>query len=238
MDFKQWYPKDFILALSNTLTEEEVTVFLQKPGSSPRFVYGILMLPTVLKYYIDMDQAVEIDKSMTQATLFGYQLYQFTESSPPVIARSPDPQAAVDGMLIFNLNEQQRNSIYEFEGGLMNLVSTQVEICEKDYRGVRNLRSVEAGTFAWESSKDGLISTKTTSWGLDGFLNSPFYGNIDRAQCRTSLEPSAPSGVSRLPRVSSAVEGRRRGRGSTSSLLRRYRASLTSIYEGSEAHGK
>ncbi|RJE22388.1 AIG2-like family [Aspergillus sclerotialis] len=234
MDFKQWYPKDFILALSNTLTEKEVTLFLQKPGSSPRFVYGILMLPTVLKYYIDMDQAVEIDKSMTQATLFGYQLYQFADSSPPVIVRSSDPKAVVDGMLIFNLNERQRNSIYELEGGLMDLVSAQVEICEEDCRGERNLRSVEAGTFAWENSKEGLISTKTTSWGIDGFLNSPFYENIDRAQRRTSLESSAPGGVCRPARMLSAVERGRRG--STSSLLRRYRASLTSIYEGSETH--
>lgn len=237
MEFKPWYPKDFMLALSNTFTEEEVTLFLKKPGSSPRFVYGILMFPTVLKYYIDMDQAVEIDKSMTQATLFGYQLHQFAESSPPVMARSSDPDAAVDGMLIFNLSERQRNSIYELEGGLVNLVSVQVEICEKDRRGARNLRSVEAGAFAWESSKEGLISTKTTAWGMDLFLKSSFYQNIDRAQSRASLELfNLAHGAYQPLRMPSAMGTSRRS--STSSTLQRYQASLTSIHEEREAHNK
>src|SRR5205809_734817 len=77
----------------------------RKPGCSPRFVYGILMLPTVLKYYLDAKQTSDIDKSMTQASLFGYKLYQFSESSPPVICKSSDPQATVEGILIFDLDE-------------------------------------------------------------------------------------------------------------------------------------
>lgn len=38
MEPKPWYPKDFTQALSNTLSEEEVSQHLQKPGSAPRFV--------------------------------------------------------------------------------------------------------------------------------------------------------------------------------------------------------
>lgn len=74
MESKSLYPADFGHALSNTLSENEVITFLRKPGCSPRFVYGILMLPTVLKYFIDMDQRVDIEWNMTQATLFGYRL--------------------------------------------------------------------------------------------------------------------------------------------------------------------
>lgn len=118
MDFKPWYPQDFIRTLSNTLTEKKVSQWLKKPGSSPRFVYGVLMLPAVLKYYIDEDAAVQIEQSMTQATLFGYKLYQLAESSPPAIAQSSDLGATVDGILVFNLTDRQRNSIYELEGGV------------------------------------------------------------------------------------------------------------------------
>lgn len=235
MNFKPWSPKDFLLALSNTLTEEDVTLLLKRPGSSPRFVYGVLMLPTILKYYIDMDQAADIDKSMTQATLFGYQLYQFAESSPPFIARSSDPEAAVDGMLIFNLSERQRHSIYELEGGLMNLVSAQVEICEKDHRGVRYLRSIEAGAFAWENSNEGLICTKTTAWKMDSFLESSLYKNVDLAQRRASLELSEFARGSSEPLRMPSPAGRSR-RSSTNSTIQRYRASLARIHEESEAH--
>lgn len=78
MEFNSSYPQDFIQVLANSLTEETVNNYLQKPHCGPRFVYGPLMLPTVLKYYIGTDQSVDLGKNMTPATLFGYKLYQYS----------------------------------------------------------------------------------------------------------------------------------------------------------------
>ncbi|KAL1987396.1 hypothetical protein VTN96DRAFT_4112 [Rasamsonia emersonii] len=194
MEIKPWYPADYRLAMSNTFSEEEVNYFLRKPGCTPRFVYGVLMLPTALKYYIDMDQRIDIAQNMTQATLFGYQLYAFAESSPPVIAPSSNPRASVEGMLVFNLNEVQRNAIYQFETGLMDLVSVEVEICQRDARNIRSLRTIEpVGTFAWRGSADGLIPLRRAAWQVDDFLRSTFYRHIERSQRASWTAPSSLS---------------------------------------------
>ncbi|KAJ5947320.1 hypothetical protein N7466_000335 [Penicillium verhagenii] len=157
------------------MSEKDVSRFLKRPGSSPRFVYGVLMLPTVLKYYIGMEQRCEIHNSMTQATISGYQLHQYAESSSPVITPSSDPKAIVEGMLIFNLNEQQRNALYEFEAGLMHLTSVQVEICEKDADQMHQLHTVDAGAFTWTDSTQGMTRVSDSSLCIGKFLNSPFY---------------------------------------------------------------
>lgn len=193
MEFKSWYPNEFKLVLGNTLTEEQVDQFLKKPGSSPRFVYGMLMLPTVLKHFISTDKGSDVQESMTQATLFGYKLYQLDGSNAPVIVRSSDTRASVEGILILDLDDEQRNSIYQLEGGLMKLVSLQVEIlCQKNSDGHRNLKSIDAGTFAWTDDKLGLVPMKSSAWKIDAFLKSQFYQNIEQSENRRLLETPPP----------------------------------------------
>jgi hypothetical protein len=194
MAFDPSYPEDFKKALSNTISDKEIDQFLKR-GGSPRFVYGVLMLPTVLKYYIDGDQGVKIHKQMTQATLPGYQLYEFADSSAPVIARSNNPQANVKGMLVFNLSDEERNSIYEFESGLMRLSSVEVDIIQKSYLGnVHDMRRIDAGAFVWDESVHlmspmiGLKVTRGTKWDLVPYLQGRFYRDIKASQCRGVLE--------------------------------------------------
>ena len=184
MEFKPWYPSDFRYALSNTISEKEVTEFLGKRGCAARFVYSALMLPTVLKYFLDMDQEINVERNMTQATLYGYRLYYFAPGNTPVIAPSSDPQAAVEGLLIFGLDEQQRNEIYELEAGLARLANVQVEICQKHSDGstMRGVRAVDAGTFIWDGSREGLVPVGSAAWPLDDFLLAPFYEHIVRSQ--------------------------------------------------------
>lgn len=187
MEMKTWYPNDFKLALSNTISKEDVTIFHQQPGSSPRFVYGVLMLPTVLKYYTNIDQCCKIHTSMTQATLPGYQLYQFAESSSPLLTPSSNRKDLVEGMLIFNLDEQQRNALYEFEAGLMCLTSVQVEICQKDTDQMHHLRTVDAGAFTWTKCTQGMTRISDSSWCVREFAQSQFYQHMSQSQNRSSL---------------------------------------------------
>jgi hypothetical protein len=97
METHPWYSADYRFAMSNTFTEEEVDSFLKTPGCFPRFVYGVLMLPTALKYHINMDQSIDIARNMTQATLFGYQLYTISKAGVPVVVPSSNRRASVDG---------------------------------------------------------------------------------------------------------------------------------------------
>ncbi|KAJ5256987.1 hypothetical protein N7478_013091 [Penicillium angulare] len=173
--------------MKNIIPENEITLSLQRPGSSPRFVYGVLMLPTVLKYYTDIDQRCQIHTTMTKATLFGCQLYQFKKSSTPVIIESSDTKSTVEGMLIFDLNEEQRNAIYELESGLMHLTSVQVKIRQKSKNQIHSVRMVEAGTFTWSSGLSGLIPLRNPLWRVDGFLKCPLYQHILDSQHRTTV---------------------------------------------------
>ncbi|KAJ5650343.1 uncharacterized protein N7484_004066 [Penicillium longicatenatum] len=178
---------------------EDVTIFLQQPGSSPRFVYGALMLPTVLKYYINLEQSYKIHICMTQATLPGYQLYQFTGTRLPVLTPSSDPKDIVEGMLIFNFDEQQRNSLYEFESGLMCLTSVQVEICQKDTDEMHRLRTVDAGAFTWTKPTYGMTRISDSSWCVREFLQSPFYHHMFQSQNRSSIGVCEWEGQEELP---------------------------------------
>ncbi|KAL1857747.1 hypothetical protein Plec18170_002971 [Paecilomyces lecythidis] len=196
MELKPWYPSDYRHALKNILTSSEVNHFLNKPDCGPRFVYGPLMLPTVLRYHIHMNQHIDISKTMTRATLHGYRLCKFADSSPPVIIRSTDPQSVVQGMLIFGLNNEQRNAIYDFEAGLMDLCSVQVDIWQWDDEYSRSVRTVDGvGAFQWNSSSEGLTPLEATSWSVDDFLESAFYDHVRHSQMALEAEEKLSASV-------------------------------------------
>ncbi|KAK1147139.1 hypothetical protein N8T08_001878 [Aspergillus melleus] len=200
MTSQEWHPQDYQDAVTNTFSEEGLTRLLERPGCAPRFVYGALMLPTVLKYFINESQAVGIHEHMTRATVSGYKLYQFSSTSTPVLRPCGEPGSVVEGMLVLGLDEEQRNAIYEVEGGLMDLVSVQarIHLIEKlEGHEVRSVRTVDAGAFAWMGSADGLIPVESSRWAVDGFLKEPFYEQIVASQRRQALgsrdQPSAVS---------------------------------------------
>ncbi|KAL4892253.1 hypothetical protein BDV59DRAFT_55113 [Aspergillus ambiguus] len=190
MKYKSWYPRDFIRALQTILTQDQITRHLQDPNGAPRFLYGALMLPTVLKYFLSIDQTVDLASCITPAVLSGYRLSQFTESSTPVLVPS-DSAAVVEGMLVFGLNAHQRNALFEVEAGLMDLADVQVQILQTERAGpyqMRCTRVVDAGTFVWRGSHEGLIPVTGSMWSLDGFPTGPFYRQIVESQQRQTLD--------------------------------------------------
>lgn len=189
MQLEPWFPKDLELALHNKPSEEEVTQLLKQTSSPPRFVYGVLMLPTVLKYIIDMDHQTRMDKFMIHGTLAGYQLQQFADSSPPVITRSSNPAALVEGFLVFNLNESQRSALFDFESGLMRLDTVQVTIQEKINEQLNSLRIIEASAFVWLEPQGQLTPIRSTWWNIGDFVKSSFYRNMLDSQYRRATLP-------------------------------------------------
>ncbi|GKZ36489.1 hypothetical protein AbraIFM66950_007605 [Aspergillus brasiliensis] len=198
MDYKADYPSDFLQARSNSLTDDEVNHLVEKPGCAARFVYGVLMLPTALKYLLDMPQTIPIARRMMHATVYGFKLYQFGPDSTPVMLPSSDPQHRVEGMLILGLDEEQRNRVYEYESGLMKLVDVRAHITQLDsFEGydIRSVRIIDAGAFIWneqrvDESMDELLSTDVGSytWPIDGFLCSQLYRNMLAAQRASSMD--------------------------------------------------
>ncbi|KAJ5709786.1 hypothetical protein N7493_010077 [Penicillium malachiteum] len=195
MEAKSWYPYDFQQALQNSINETDVDWFLNRPDRAPCFLYGASMLPTVLKHHVGLGQSHNIHSTMTQATLFGYQLYEFTESNIPAIIKSPSPKSTVEGLLVFNLDATQRRDLYEIEAGLMHLTPVQVQILQKTQSNTHNFRMVDAGTFTWTSRNCiGLSLVPASVWSVDGFLESPLYRHISSSQHRCDLaEPQLPA---------------------------------------------
>ncbi|KAB8260800.1 hypothetical protein BDV32DRAFT_158675 [Aspergillus pseudonomiae] len=194
MECKPWYPADFNQALLNTFTEEALAELLKRPNCAPRFVYGVLMLPTVLKYFIGENPTTDITKRMTRACVSGYMLHQISPRSPPVVVQTSNPRDTVQGMLLLGLDMDQRNLIYDLEGGLMNLVDVRAQIRLKDSslpcHDICSDRMIDAGMFAWYGSREGLIPVKSTAWPLDEFLKEKFYENIVNSQHRNMLDGS------------------------------------------------
>lgn len=123
---------------------------------------------------------------MTKAVLHGYELYQSSDKSIPVIVRSRNPKAVVEGMLVFNLEESKRNGIFELESGLGHLEVVQVEIECKPSRK----RLIDAGAFLRAGSLDGLVPIKSPFWDPTSFVNSPFYQNIEQSVRRSAEDIS------------------------------------------------
>ncbi|KAF9892413.1 hypothetical protein FE257_001521 [Aspergillus nanangensis] len=202
MEYKSWYPQDFIQAAQQQLTPATVTGLLQEPQCGTRFVYGPLMLPTVLKYYLDLDQNTQIHRRMIPAKLLGYKLFQLSHTTIPVILPSTDPTSMVNGMLICALDNDQRNSIFRFEAGLLSLIDVQVQISQTDGPlddlVIRNVRTIDTAAFAWpgSSTTEGLVPVWGSVWSMDEFLRGSEYGYIVESQRRQGLEAMSLGGGS------------------------------------------
>lgn len=89
-------------------------------------------------------------------------------------------------MLVFNLGDSERNDISELEIGLKHLEAVRVEIECKARK--KPQRFVDAGTFVWSGSVDGLIRMYSASWDPTSFFNSSFYRNIRQSVNRSAKD--------------------------------------------------
>jgi hypothetical protein len=170
------YPKDYQCALKNVLSSEHLTQLLKK--CPPLFLFGALKLPSVLKYVIDVEPDSDIVTNMTQATLLAHQLYLIEGTDIPVVIPTRQPDNAVDGVVVFGLEPEQRGWIHDFEhGSCTKLSMVQVEICLDD----GTLCTLDAGAFVWaDNAKDGLVKSAYRSWEIDTFLQTKLYKTMAR----------------------------------------------------------
>ncbi|KAL3473961.1 hypothetical protein BJX99DRAFT_260806 [Aspergillus californicus] len=186
MRWEEGYPLDFKAVLERFPSPEELNNVVAQNSCTPRFVYGALMLPTVLKYFLDLPQSSKVD--MVYARLPGYGLYNFSGNSLPAIVPSLDENSIVEGMLIFGLDTKQQNKIFEFESGdgeQLRLTDVRVQVYQKQVMGRYEMKceqTLDAGTYVWNSHTKGLERLKSTYWPLGNFLQDQLYRNLVQNQ--------------------------------------------------------
>ncbi|KAL4748537.1 hypothetical protein BDW72DRAFT_205509 [Aspergillus terricola var. indicus] len=163
-----------------TIERRGIKELCAKSSYPPVFVYGHLMLPTALKYIVDIPQTTTVD--MVYATLPGYKLHHFAENGKPglpTIKPSSSPSDVVEGMLIFGLTRGQRSDVQEVEcvrTGHSMFIDTQVQ--------VKSQKPIDAGTFVWSWTFEDTEPQpmETSFWPIDDFLTGQLYANMVKEQ--------------------------------------------------------
>lgn len=186
MRCKPGYPEDFNDAIKRSpLIGDDLKELIKGSDKPPIFVYGHLMVPRVLKYFANMRETEKVD--MVHATLPLYKLYHFSENEEaglPTIKESSSPSDVVEGMLVFGLTSEQRNFVKENELGRLEqmvFAAVQVQVSQMDkvsFYDVKCEKSVDAGTFVWNSKENGLTPMDSSFWPIDDFLKHRLYEGI------------------------------------------------------------
>ncbi|PGH23782.1 hypothetical protein AJ80_02212 [Polytolypa hystricis UAMH7299] len=176
MENKPTYPGDYLQALDNLLSAAQLEQLTKR--YPPIFLFGYLMLPAVLKSTSEAFKDLDIAKSMTQGTLIAHELYFLEGSDIPVVIPSSSDDVGVDGLLVFDLDAEQRGWLYQFESNPsieLRHVRTQTRLADG------SLRSLDAGAFIFkEDKRQALTKSTSRSWNIDSFLSSQLYRTMTR----------------------------------------------------------
>lgn len=188
-------PRAYAFALSNYLTPEKLSNYSSSNANTPPlFVYGSLMLPSLLARIINSPLSPsELALQMTPAVLHGYARhavrdadYPAVVADPPLTSTStesaavpPTVPSAVVGFLVFGLTPSQRQHIDNFESGLYDLTAVKADIeVVVDRVGERTeltelvVEEVEAEVYVWGGQRDELVDAEGKGWSFEGFLGS------------------------------------------------------------------
>lgn len=158
-------PPSYLYALGNRLTSQQVDAFCTS-STRPSFFYGSLMFPKLIS---DVTQNADLDgiiKNMTPATLPDYRRFAIKWADFPAVLPSEDPNDAVDGVLMFGLNEVEKDRLHCYENGLYTVELAGVEIELSDDSSL----TLAADVYVWKGPLDDLVEGKV--WRVDEFLRS------------------------------------------------------------------
>jgi gamma-glutamylcyclotransferase (GGCT)/AIG2-like uncharacterized protein YtfP len=151
MEPESMYPGSFRLALSNKIHSKDVPLHLQGLYL-PIFVYGSLMLPSVINSVLRLNDETAIAKRMIPAKLRKHKRYSVKFADYPAIIPTGNVDDSVDGMLVFGLDKEERDRLDKFESGLYRLRKVGVELILSDGEA----GTVEAETYVWGGDDERL----------------------------------------------------------------------------------
>jgi hypothetical protein len=188
-------PESFQAALSNKADSEKLEELCDRSTHPPVFVYGSLMLPSVIGGVIGREEK-RMAQTMIPARLDNHRRYCVKWADFPAIIRTvkgvkaeeptvnaegpidnaEDPavkaEESVDGMLVFGLRTSERKHLDRFESGLYSLEKVEVFLTLSDGTST----SVVAEVYIWGGERHELEEPEVKKWTIEGFLTSSFYG--------------------------------------------------------------
>ena len=172
------YPlaQSFILAVENRLTEQKFQQVQSRTRNSfaeaaPIFDIGSFMFPTLLRALGLSSTLQGFGDRMTPAILRGYRRHPVIDASWPALLPSDDPSHEIVGMVLFDIDDEERAIMNRFQGGLYDFNRARVEIKLQDGSQV----NVETLIHVWNGSSSDL---RPDAWSPSTFLDSDWFGKI------------------------------------------------------------
>ncbi|KAI9867241.1 MAG: hypothetical protein M1813_009519 [Trichoglossum hirsutum] len=149
----------------------------------PLFIYGSLLIPHNLYcatgFHTPM---IDLINNTTAGKLFGYSRHALRGASFPAIIPNEADDSFVTGALVLGLNEEEKESVEEFEAGLYDLVEVKVEINivvgETSSGSLLKTESVRAETYVWNYSEPTVevVPVKEKEWSIAPLVNGTWSG--------------------------------------------------------------
>jgi len=165
----------FNIALNNRFTVDELDTLLSS-GRKPLFVYGSLMVPTVVTRVINAEDKEVVARNMTPALLTNYKRLAVTWADFPALVLDLSPGSSVHGLLLFGLTDDQRRRIESYESGLYYLTEVKVKI-EVGWYGIYGyhidgMKVIDALAYVWDGLRSELYEVHEKAWLIEEYLES------------------------------------------------------------------
>lgn len=165
-------PEAFKIAQRNRITYAELKYMLKK-STMNFFVYGSLQLPREIALCLNKDKVIHDDEDvsfamrMTPATLPYHRVYAIKDRIFPAILDDGTEHDVVDGMLLFGLDEAERQRFDRREGGWYSREerSVYIRMASGDEQVIR------AYVYIWAHGSEHLINRDEKIWSLEEYMH-------------------------------------------------------------------
>ncbi len=162
MESKSIYPESFRVALEQKADSKKFDELFGSSDYLPVFVYGSLILPSVIDRVTQQDDVKKMVVRMLPARLEKHQRYSVEVADYPAILPTKNAKQVVDGMLVFGLNSEERGCLDRLESNLYTLEKVQVHAALSDGES----RLVDAEVYTWGGDRDELEENEDKPWSI------------------------------------------------------------------------
>ncbi|KAM7189339.1 hypothetical protein V8F33_010118 [Rhypophila sp. PSN 637] len=153
-------PSSLVDALRNRFSESYLTSTLKAAQSSPEpnstlpiFVLGAFIFPAVVWSVIRDLQLGKVACCITPARIKGYKKCAVRHGTFPAAFPSAEPDAEIQGMVIFGMDSRRRKRLERFQNGMYDLQRGMVEIVSAEGTVVKH----EVVLYVWNGPSSKLV---------------------------------------------------------------------------------
>lgn len=166
-------PEAFKMAQRNRISYVDMRGFLKRSPVNV-FVYGSLQLPREIALSINKSKIFHDDEDigfamrMTPATLLGHRVYAVRDCIFPAILDDGTEDDVVEGMVMFGLDEGERQCLDRREGGWYSREERRVYIRMES--GEEQV--IRAHVYIWAHGTEHLIDRDEKIWSLEEYASA------------------------------------------------------------------